>query len=142
MEEELKIIILDEAHSRDAHESHTSSPTTPPPPPPAWEPGDEDGPSVEDNNSKDDVLKTPTSAFNKIRPVFTCPPAPRKPKAAPLRKRKGLHRLLDMSNDVLSLYPPALLADFGNKLKKARRNQKLGEQQQQQQKENICCNIN
>lgn len=90
---------------------------------------------VEDNN---DGLKTPTSAMNKIQPNFTCPPAPRKPKAVPLGKRKGTYRelrLLDLSGHVLSLYPPAMLADFGNRMKKARRDQ-------QQNKENIFSNLN
>lgn len=101
---------------------------------------------VEDNDKvlkKNDGLNTPTSPLKTIQPILTCPPAPRKPKADdPLRKRKGSHiktalRLLDYSNDVLALYPPALLADFGNKVKKAKRSG-----YPEQLKENIGTNLN
>ncbi|CAM8967137.1 unnamed protein product [Rhodiola kirilowii] len=127
---ELKTEDFDYANLQDNH-FHTKSPPSP-------SQVLEAEPPVEENDKV--ILRTPTSALSKIQSVLTCPPAPRKPKAAPSRKRKGSHtemRLLDLSNDVLSMYPPALLKDFGNKLKKARR-----DHQHEQLNENICSNIN
>lgn len=102
---------------------------------------------LEDNdkvfNKRDELINAPTSPFKTIQPILKCPPAPHKPKACPLRKRKGLRctpmRLLDYSKDVLAMYPPALIADFGNKVKKAKRSSGYHEQHF---KENICTNLN
>ncbi|XWS71695.1 hypothetical protein CRYUN_Cryun03dG0160800 [Craigia yunnanensis] len=74
----------------------------------------------EDEN--DDGFKTPTSLDHKISVMPKCPPAPRKPKSLPSPKRKAFHRriLLDLTKEIESLFPPALLADLGNKIKKVR----------------------
>lgn len=70
------------------------------------------------------VCKTPTSLDQKIS-VLICPPAPRKAKSVPSKKRKGLSSqrriLLDYSSEVESMFPEAVLADLGNKIKKVRR---------------------
>lgn len=75
---------------------------------------------VEEDN---DGCKTPTSLEQKI-PLMICPPAPRKAKSVPSKKRKALSSqrriLLDYSSEVESMFPKALLADLGNKIKKAR----------------------
>lgn len=79
----------------------------------------------DDNKDNNDGFKTPTSSDQKIPATLHCPPAPRKPKSLPLssmkRKAHGRHRqvLLDMSNEIESLFPPVLLADLGGgKIKK------------------------
>ncbi|KAH7550039.1 hypothetical protein JRO89_XS13G0124500 [Xanthoceras sorbifolium] len=77
----------------------------------------------EDNN---DGFKTPTSSDHKMPPVLQCPPAPRKPKSRPLITKRKLpaaaqRRVLhDLSNEIEALFPPVLLADLGNKIKKVR----------------------
>lgn len=70
---------------------------------------------------EDDGLATPTSLDHKI-PIQVCPPAPRKPKSVP-SNHKGCRRraFLDLSNEVESLFPAAILADFGKKIKKVRK---------------------
>ncbi|OMO91242.1 hypothetical protein COLO4_18500 [Corchorus olitorius] len=73
----------------------------------------------------DDGFKTPTCLDQKIPAMLKCPPAPRKPKALPISpaKRKANFRrriLLDFTKEIESLFPPALLADLGNKIKKVR----------------------
>ncbi|OMO67757.1 hypothetical protein CCACVL1_20340 [Corchorus capsularis] len=85
---------------------------------------------VHDENGKeedDDGFKTPTCLDQKIPAMLKCPPAPRKPKALPIisssAKRKANFRrriLLDFTKEIESLFPPALLADLGNKIKKVR----------------------
>ncbi|CAK7331568.1 unnamed protein product [Dovyalis caffra] len=83
-------------------------------------------PSVEafqiEEDSDDDGFKTPTSLDCKIPVIFQCPPAPRKPKSLPSTKRKSSPRrvLLDLSNEIGSLFPPALAADLVGKIKKVR----------------------
>lgn len=75
---------------------------------------------VEDD---DDGFKTPTSLGHKIPAILQCPPAPRKPKTIPLMtKRKAARQriLLDLSNDIESLFPTALLVDLSGKFKKIR----------------------
>ncbi|KAK8695839.1 hypothetical protein V6N13_000986 [Hibiscus sabdariffa] len=76
----------------------------------------------EDENG--DGFKTPTSLAYKIPVILKCPPAPRKPKSLPIvsRKRKACRRriLLDLTKEMECLFPPALLADLGNKIKKVR----------------------
>ncbi|XP_021828254.1 uncharacterized protein LOC110768716 [Prunus avium] len=73
----------------------------------------------------DEGLKTPTSLDHKITVNLQCPPAPRKPKSLPLKKRKGAGHpriLLHLSSEIESLFPPVddLLADVhvGGKIKK------------------------
>ncbi|XP_022756602.1 cyclin-dependent protein kinase inhibitor SMR3-like [Durio zibethinus] len=75
----------------------------------------------EDENH--DGFKTPTLLDHKIPVMLKCPPAPRKPKSLPSPKRKAFSRriLLDLTKEIESLFPPALLADLGNKIKKVRR---------------------
>ncbi|WCJ41224.1 Cyclin-dependent protein kinase inhibitor SMR3 [Euphorbia peplus] len=72
----------------------------------------------------EDGLKTPTSLEKRIPLVLSCPPAPRKPKALPSNKRKlmgGRRRvLLDLSNEIESLFPPSMRVDLGAKIKKVR----------------------
>lgn len=76
--------------------------------------------NIEDDD--DDGFKTPTSLDKKIPVVLQCPPAPRKPKPrAVLTKRRGAARrriLLDLSNEIESLFPAALLVDLSGKIKK------------------------
>ncbi|XWS53129.1 hypothetical protein CRYUN_Cryun11dG0131300 [Craigia yunnanensis] len=74
---------------------------------------------ADENN---DGFKTPTSLDRKIPVMLKCPPAPRKPKSLPSPKRKAFRRriLLDLTKEIESLFPPALLADLGNKIKKLR----------------------
>ncbi|XP_060168916.1 cyclin-dependent protein kinase inhibitor SMR14 [Lycium barbarum] len=62
------------------------------------------------------ILKTPTSPKHSKRQMV-CPPAPKKKKAIQVTKRK---LFLDVYDEVESWFPPALLADLGNKIKKAR----------------------
>ncbi|KAK6137996.1 hypothetical protein DH2020_028250 [Rehmannia glutinosa] len=56
-----------------------------------------------------------------------CPPPPRKPKSLPSTKRKLAHHresvlMLDLSNEIQSLFAPNILRDFMNgKIKKARK---------------------
>ncbi|KAF9665510.1 hypothetical protein SADUNF_Sadunf16G0130300 [Salix dunnii] len=76
---------------------------------------------IEDNDHGD-VSKTPTSSDCKIPDIFQCPPAPRKPKSLPSTNRKSPRRrvFLDLSNEVETLFPPALAANLGCKIKKVR----------------------
>lgn len=70
-----------------------------------------------------DGCKTPTSLDQKIS-VVICPPAPRKAKPVPSKKRKALSSqrriLLDCSSEVQSMFPNPILADFGKKMKKVK----------------------
>ncbi|XVF55291.1 hypothetical protein PTKIN_Ptkin06aG0025100 [Pterospermum kingtungense] len=69
----------------------------------------------------DDGFKTPTSLDQKIPVMKQCPPAPRKPKPTPSNKRKAsINLVLDLSQEVESLFPRALLDDLHRKVKKAR----------------------
>ncbi|KAA3456723.1 cyclin-dependent protein kinase inhibitor SMR3-like [Gossypium australe] len=78
------------------------------------------------DENDNDGFKTPTSLDHKIlaAAILKCPPAPRKPKSLPIisspAKRKSLRRriLLDLTKEIESLFPPALIADLGNKIKK------------------------
>ncbi|PPD87572.1 hypothetical protein GOBAR_DD15477 [Gossypium barbadense] len=78
------------------------------------------------DENDNDGFKTPTSLDHKIpaATILKCPPAPRKPKSLPIisspAKRKSLRRriLLDLTKEIESLFPPALIADLGNKIKK------------------------
>ncbi|GLT60164.1 hypothetical protein SLA2020_329430 [Shorea laevis] len=75
------------------------------------------------NNGNGDGLKTPTALDHRIPAKLKCPPAPRKPKPLPSAKRKELLRrriLLDLTKEIESLFPPAVRADLGNKIKKVR----------------------
>ncbi|KAE8693107.1 Detected protein of unknown function [Hibiscus syriacus] len=75
-------------------------------------------------DENDDGFKTSTSLDHRIPAILKCPPAPRKPKSLPIisPKRKAFRRriLLDLTKEMESLFPPALLADLGNKIKKVR----------------------
>ncbi|XVF20061.1 hypothetical protein REPUB_Repub11eG0165700 [Reevesia pubescens] len=82
----------------------------------------ENGGDHEDENINDG-FKTPTSLDSKIPVMLKCPPAPRKPKPLPIstkRKAFGRRIILDLTKEIESLFPPALLADLGNKIKKVR----------------------
>lgn len=74
----------------------------------------------------DSGFKTPTSLDHQIPVLLQCPAAPRKPKSRPiLTKRKAQSQsqrriLYDLSNEIEALFPPALRADLGNKIKKAK----------------------
>ncbi|KAK3206250.1 hypothetical protein Dsin_020296 [Dipteronia sinensis] len=81
----------------------------------------------EDDHNDDGGFKTPMSPHHKIPPVLKCPPAPRKPKSIPLmminkRKLPAKRRIIlhDLSNEIEAMFPPVLLADLGNKIKKVR----------------------
>ncbi|GMN24223.1 hypothetical protein TIFTF001_000464 [Ficus carica] len=83
---------------------------------------------IEDQENVDhaavlDGFKTPTSLDHKIPATLKCPPAPRKPKSLPSTKRKVAARrrvLLDLASEIELLFPPAILADLGGKIKKVR----------------------
>ncbi|KAL3518199.1 hypothetical protein ACH5RR_020788 [Cinchona calisaya] len=79
-------------------------------------------PKAREEEEEEEGCTTPTSVDQQIPPQV-CPPAPRKPKSVPSSTTKGSRRrvLLDLSNEVESLFPPALLADFGKKIKKIRK---------------------
>ncbi|KAL1827558.1 hypothetical protein ACET3Z_005970 [Daucus carota] len=66
--------------------------------------------------------RTPTSTEQKI-PTMICPSAPRKARPVPSRKRRAnssCRILLDFSSEVESMFPEAVLADLGNKIKRVR----------------------
>ncbi|KAL0370011.1 UNVERIFIED_CONTAM: hypothetical protein Sangu_0319200 [Sesamum angustifolium] len=74
--------------------------------------------SAADDHGEDGGIRTPTSVdhMRKNVIVLKCPPAPRKPKSLPSTKRKAesherVH-LLDLSDEIQSLFPPNLLKDF------------------------------
>lgn len=68
---------------------------------------------------KEDEVKIPTSPKCNTKQMI-CPPAPKKPKSIQITKRKQ-RVFLDVYDEVKSMFPPALLADLGNKIKKVRR---------------------
>lgn len=74
----------------------------------------------EKEEEEEEGCKTPTSPEYKIQAA--CPPAPRKPKAVPAKRRGCCHKrvFLDLSDETESLFPPLLLADLGKKMKKIR----------------------
>ncbi|KAK4356536.1 hypothetical protein RND71_025507 [Anisodus tanguticus] len=73
---------------------------------------------------EDGILKIPTSPKHSTRQMI-CPPAPKKKKAVQVTKRKhNCHQervFIDVYDEVELLFPPDLLADLGNKIKKARK---------------------
>ncbi|KAJ4971978.1 hypothetical protein NE237_005077 [Protea cynaroides] len=79
---------------------------------------------------EDEGFRTPTSLDHRIPVIKQCPPAPRKPKSSFLTKRKASSSsssatrrqlfLLDLSQEIESLFPLALQADLGRKIKKIR----------------------
>ncbi|KAL1208486.1 Cyclin-dependent protein kinase inhibitor SMR14 [Cardamine amara subsp. amara] len=76
----------------------------------------------DDEASRVDIHETP----RKSNIVCYCVPRPpRKPKAMPAMKRRAMWVkrsvvFLDVAREVESMFPPSLLQDFGNKIKKAR----------------------
>nr|GLL43019.1 uncharacterized protein LOC109192923 [Ipomoea trifida] len=74
----------------------------------------------EKEEGDEEGCKTPTSPEYKI--PAACPPAPRKPKAVPAKRRGCCHKrvFLDLSDETESLFPPLLLGDLGKKMKKIR----------------------
>ncbi|XP_052175991.1 cyclin-dependent protein kinase inhibitor SMR3-like [Diospyros lotus] len=73
-----------------------------------------------------DGFKTPTSSAHKIAATVQCPPAPKKARPQPSRKRKSSSPRrrsppLDLSKEVESMFPPLLPEDSSRKIKKARR---------------------
>ncbi|GAB4860167.1 hypothetical protein Ancab_011645 [Ancistrocladus abbreviatus] len=77
-----------------------------------------------DNEENNDGFKTPTSMDHKIPVILKCPPAPMKPKRPPSRKRRAFFNqkmVPDMSEQIELLFPPALLANLGGKIKKVRK---------------------
>ncbi|XP_044507009.1 cyclin-dependent protein kinase inhibitor SMR3-like [Mangifera indica] len=74
-----------------------------------------------EEEQEEEGFKTPTSLDHKIPVILQCPPAPRKLKSRPLPKRKLTHprRIFDdLSNETEALFPPAIRADLGKKIKK------------------------
>ncbi|KAL5710860.1 hypothetical protein ACHQM5_021372 [Ranunculus cassubicifolius] len=76
-------------------------------------------------NDDDDGFRTPTSLRHKIPVIQQCPPAPRKPKSLPSRKRKAACLNLpsvrnDLSKKIEMLVPPAFLDELSRKIKKAK----------------------
>ncbi|KAF3638047.1 hypothetical protein FXO37_24563 [Capsicum annuum] len=72
--------------------------------------------NVKDNSTKS-IPITP-ECVSTTRQMMICPPAPKKKKAIQVTKRKLV--FLDVYDEVESMFPPVLLADLGNKIKKAR----------------------
>lgn len=78
----------------------------------------------EDDDEDGDGFRTPTCLKQRIPLVPQFPPAPRKPKSTPSRKRKwacGGGIILDSSSEVEALFPSSLVADPGGKVKKVRK---------------------
>ncbi|KAF9599320.1 hypothetical protein IFM89_036618 [Coptis chinensis] len=77
-------------------------------------------------DENDDGFRTPTTLEHKIPVIQNCPPAPKKPKSLPSRKRKGSpnhHRIrVDLSEEIEVSFSPVFLDDLGRKMKKANRN--------------------
>ncbi|PIA60237.1 hypothetical protein AQUCO_00300029v1 [Aquilegia coerulea] len=88
-------------------------------------------PSLGDQDFKvhdedDDGFRTPTSMDHRIPVIRQCPPAPRKPKSCPMKKRKAssnLHRIkIDLSKEIELMFP-SLVSDLDQKIiKKLRGN--------------------
>ncbi|XP_058100119.1 uncharacterized protein LOC131244634 [Magnolia sinica] len=82
----------------------------------------ENGILIEDEEN--DGYQTPTSSEHKIPAIRRCPPAPRKPRSMPLKKRKAdfdsCHIRIDISEDIESFFRP-IIVDSGLKIKKARK---------------------
>ncbi|OIT02694.1 hypothetical protein A4A49_53439 [Nicotiana attenuata] len=77
-------------------------------------------PNVEVINNRveeeEDGLRTPTSNEHSIPLILMCPAAPRKPKSVPVLFTKRKRKMF--VDEVQSLFPPALLADLGKKIRK------------------------
>ncbi|KAG8647624.1 cyclin-dependent protein kinase inhibitor SMR14 [Manihot esculenta] len=80
------------------------------------------------DDDDNDGFKTPTTMDHKIPVIKQCPAAPRKPRPVLCTKRKAISPSngrrslqLDLSREVESLFPRPILADFYQKMKKARR---------------------
>ncbi|KAF5751464.1 hypothetical protein HS088_TW02G00478 [Tripterygium wilfordii] len=73
----------------------------------------------DDIDDQNDGFRTPTSSDHKIPVVLQCPPAPRKPRSLPSKRKSSCQRVLvlDLSKEIESLFPPNLV---GNKIKKVR----------------------
>lgn len=76
----------------------------------------------EKEDEADEGFKTPTSSDHKIPVILQCPPAPRKPKPIPSRRKRKANCppriLLDLSKQIDSLFPSPL--DLGSKIKKVK----------------------
>lgn len=79
-------------------------------------------------DSDDDGFRTPVSADHKIASASECPPAPRKPKPVPWRKRKlppsdgRISLTIHLSDEeVEAMFPPIVPSEAHKKIKKARR---------------------
>ena len=70
----------------------------------------------------DDGFRTPTSLAHKLPKITQCPPAPRKIRLHPSRKRKISESLeIELSREVDSMFPIRVQEDLGRKIKRARR---------------------
>ncbi|KAH7859690.1 hypothetical protein Vadar_004327 [Vaccinium darrowii] len=71
----------------------------------------------DEEEEDDDRFRTPTSFDQRIPLISQCPPAPRKPKSIPSRKRKlaygGGIMIIDLSSEVAALFPSSIIADLG-----------------------------
>ncbi|KAK7335769.1 hypothetical protein VNO80_27799 [Phaseolus coccineus] len=67
------------------------------------------------SENEDDGYSTPTSSDNKIPAILECPGAPEKskPKAATKRKACGRRIVLDLPQDLESLFPAPYVVDLG-----------------------------
>ncbi|KAI9081865.1 hypothetical protein K1719_036127 [Acacia pycnantha] len=76
--------------------------------------------SFEDRHDDEEGLKTPTSSIHRISEMLHCPPAPRKPKSLPSKKRRASRPLLllDLSAEVDSWFPTPFVVDVGGQIKK------------------------
>ncbi|KAF9590900.1 hypothetical protein IFM89_000156 [Coptis chinensis] len=68
-------------------------------------------------DEEDDGLRTPTSLDHMIPVSKQCPPAPRKPKSLPTKKRKASSNVCYSRMELI--FPP-LVPDLGRKIKKSR----------------------
>ncbi|KAH6836590.1 hypothetical protein C2S53_005209 [Perilla frutescens var. hirtella] len=76
---------------------------------------------VDAGGDEDGGCTTPKAVDAGVVLLPKCPPPPRKPKSAPSTKRKAHRVLLDLSNEIESLFPSNLLTDFMcGKIKKVR----------------------
>lgn len=83
------------------------------------------GETKKDEEEEEDGFRTPTSLDQRIPLISQCPPAPRKPKSIPSRKRKSAYgggiMIIDLSSEVEALFPSSIVADLGGKINKVRK---------------------
>ncbi|KAH7862996.1 hypothetical protein Vadar_011937 [Vaccinium darrowii] len=79
----------------------------------------------DEEEEEEDGFRTPPSLDQRIPLISQCPPAPRKPKSIPSRKRKSAYgggiTIIDLSSEVEALFPSSIVVDLGGKINKVRK---------------------